>query len=182
MTDNNTSVQLMNNAAIDAALQSIAEAILRRHEDTSRLAVVGIQRRGVFLASRLKSILDKKLGCSIPEGMLDINLYRDDWTTLGPRAVVGRTLLNFDIAGKDLVLVDDVLFTGRTIRAALEGLASFGRPRKVELAVLIDRGHRELPIHADYTGQSVTTRRDDRVDVMLTELDGRDEVLHRSTK
>lgn len=171
------SARIMDGNELASALARLAGELLKRYADCRKLAVVGIQRRGVFLASRLKTLLDKELGRNVPEGVLDINLYRDDWTTLGPRAVIGRSMLNFDVNDSELVLVDDVLFTGRTIRAALEALADFGRPRKVELLALVDRGHRELPIHADYIGKTIHTEHDERVDVMLSELDGRDEVL-----
>ena len=171
------STRIMDGNELVSTLARLAQELLKRHNNCRKLAIVGIQRRGVFLASRLKALLDKELGSKVSEGGLDINLYRDDWTTLGPRAVVGRTMLDFDVNDSELVLVDDVLFTGRTIRAALEALADFGRPRKVELLVLVDRGHRELPIHADYIGKTIQTERDERVDVMLSELDGRDEIL-----
>lgn len=169
--------QIMNSAELQECIDAMAKELVKRHPGGDGLAIVGIQRRGVFIASRLQKCLAEILGKSIPQGMLDINLYRDDWTTLGPRAVVGKTSIDFDISDKNLVLVDDVLFTGRTIRAALEGLAAFGRPRKVELLVLIDRGHRELPIQADIIGKSISTKRTDRVDVLMLEQDGQDGVF-----
>lgn len=180
MSNDNT-VQIMDAKAFADTLDSLAGKLLNRPQGNDNLALVGIQRRGVFLASRLAGILSGKLGAPIPQGVLDINLYRDDWTTLGPRAVVGVSNIPFDLAGRDLVLVDDVLFTGRTIRAALEALADFGRPRKVELMALVDRGHRELPIHADYVGLALDTERADTVDVLVSELDGKDAVYLRKS-
>ena len=170
-------MQLMNAQEMNNTLEALAGQLLARHGDCRRLALIGIQRRGVHLAARLAARLENSLGREVPQGILDISLYRDDWTMRGPSAVVGQTRLTFDVQGMDLLLVDDVLFTGRTIRAALEALADFGRPRKVELLALIDRGHRELPIQADYIGKSVPTERGDHVDVLVAELDGRDEVL-----
>lgn len=170
---------IMDEKAVAQKLELLAGEILSRHPGGKNLCLVGIQRRGVFLAGRLGEILQSRLGRSIPSGTLDINLYRDDWTTLGPRAVVGQSLLNFDVNGQDLVLVDDVLYTGRTIRAALEALADFGRPRRIELLVLVDRGHRELPIQADYVGLKLDTERAEQVDVLMSELDGEDKVVLR---
>ncbi len=164
---------------ISACLENLADSILKKHTDTNKLALIGIQRRGVYLAYRLNVILQQRLGRHVPDGILDINLYRDDWTTLGASAVVGRTALDFDVNGMDIVLVDDVLYTGRTIRSAMEALVDFGRPRKVELLVLVDRGHRELPIHADYVGFTVNTASNERVDVLLSELDGEDKAVLR---
>lgn len=179
MTDTSNSRLVMDEQAMTARLESLADEILARHSGGENLGLIGIQRRGVFLSQRLGAILQKRLGRDIPYGILDINLYRDDWTTLGPRAVVGRSLLNFDITDKELVLVDDVLYTGRTIRAAMEALADFGRPRKMELLALVDRGHRELPIQADYIGLKLDTTREERVDVLMSELDGEDKVIVR---
>lgn len=180
MTDSNNNPRLiLDEKAIAGKLEALADEIIARHPGGEDLGLIGIQRRGVFLAQRLGVILQNRLGRSLPDGILDINLYRDDWTTLGPRAMVGRSLLNFDINDQQLILVDDVLYTGRTIRAALEALADFGRPRKMELLVLVDRGHRELPIQADYTGLKLETARDERVDVLLSELDGQDKVVLR---
>ncbi len=170
---------LMDSAALDAALDELSEQILTRHGDCERLALIGIQRRGVYLADRLARRLRTRLGHPLPTGVLDITLYRDDWTTLTNKPTVGPTMLPFDVQGKNLLLVDDVLFTGRTIRAALEALADFGRPRKVELLVLVDRGHRELPIHPDYTGLKIDTARKEHIDVLLTECDQENSVILR---
>jgi pyrimidine operon attenuation protein / uracil phosphoribosyltransferase len=129
------------------------------------------------LARRLQEKVRAIEGKDLPLGVLDINLYRDDITTVGPSAILKETIIHFPIDERQVILVDDVLFTGRTIRAALDGLMDFGRPRSIELAVLIDRGHRELPIRADYVGKNVPTSLDEMVQVLLKEEDGRDEVL-----
>lgn len=170
---------IMDKKELAERLESLADSILCRHPGGKDIGLIGIQRRGVFLAQRLGDILRNRLGRKVPDGVLDINLYRDDWTTLGPRAVVGQSLLNFDITGQKLILVDDVLYTGRTVRAALEALADFGRPNKIELLVLVDRGHRELPIQGDYVGLSLETSPEEQVDVLLAELDGDDKVFLR---
>ena len=153
-------------------LDALAERLLERHGKCRELALIGVQRRGVNIAEELRGRMSRALGESVLAGSLDITLYRDDWTTKGPKPSVGETRIRFDVEGKTLVLVDDVLYTGRTIRAALEALTDFGRPSKVELLVLVDRGHRELPIHADYVGVSCPTNKGDRVDVLVRELDG----------
>lgn len=167
---------LMNAEEIARTLDRLAYQIIEKRGGSTDLALVGIQRRGADLANRLAEILKNRLQREIPCGALDITLYRDDWTSVGVRPTVGPTNIPFAIQGRDLVLVDDVLFTTRTVRAAMEALLDFGRPRRVELLVLIDRGHHELPIHADYIGRSVNTARDERVDVLLEERDGHDEV------
>lgn len=167
---------LMNAEEMTRTLERLAFQILEKRGDSPDLALVGIQRRGVDIAARLAAVLKEKLKREVPCGALDITLYRDDWTSEGLRPTVGPTNIPFPIQGRDLVLVDDVLFTTRTVRAALEALLDFGRPRRVELLVLVDRGHHELPIHADYIGRSVNTARDERVDVLLSERDGTDEV------
>ena len=163
---------LMSDQDMERVLDSLADAVMERHKDCRNLALVGIQRRGVTIAEALRARLSEKLGAPILSGSLDITLYRDDWTTTGPKPSVGETRIRFDVEGKTLVLVDDVLYTGRTIRAALEALTDFGRPSKVELLVLVDRGHRELPIHADYVGMHCPTDKKDRVDVLVREIDG----------
>jgi pyrimidine operon attenuation protein/uracil phosphoribosyltransferase len=141
------------------------------------LIVVGIQRRGVQLADRIVKMIEGGEGVAVPQGSLDITLYRDDLQTIGPRPVVGPTYLPWDLDDKHVVIVDDVLYTGRTVRAALDELADFGRPASISLAVLIDRGGRELPIHADVVGKKVTVADGERVDVMVAELDERTEVV-----
>lgn len=154
----------------------MADEILERNDGVDGLMLVGIQRRGVQIAERLAQVIKQREGADVPLGALDITLYRDDLQTIGPRPVVGQTHLPKDLDGQVVVIVDDVLFTGRTIRAALDELADFGRPARIMLAVLVDRGGRELPIHADVVGQTVTVQPGGRVDVCVPQLDGRDEV------
>lgn len=175
-------ISILDAKDMAGALGQLTDALLARHGDCSRLALVGIQRRGVNIAGRLSDLLEKKLGAPVLCGSLDITLYRDDWTTKVSRPTVGETRIRFDVQGKTLVLVDDVLFTGRTIRAALEALADFGRPGKVELLVLVDRGHRELPIHPDYVGLELETARNDRVDVRVAAIDGEEGVFLMSAR
>ena len=163
---------LMSAEDMARALDSLAGRLLERHGACRNLALIGIQRRGVSIAEELHGRMEQKLGEPVLAGSLDITLYRDDWTTKGPKPSVGETRIRFDVEGKTLVLVDDVLYTGRTIRAALEALTDFGRPSKVELLVLVDRGHRELPIHADYVGVTCPTEKEDRVDVLVRGIDG----------
>src|SRR5262245_57910179 len=169
----------MDRAAMERALKRIAHEILERHHGLEDLALVGIRTRGVPLAHRIQRLIAGIEGRSVPVGILDITLYRDDLTTIGPQPVLKETRIPFPIDERRIVLVDDVLYTGRTIRAALDGLVDFGRPRGIQLAVLVDRGLRELPIHADYVGKTVTTCQDEEVAVMLREVDGRDEVVVR---
>jgi pyrimidine operon attenuation protein/uracil phosphoribosyltransferase len=170
-------VSVMDAQKIDRSLTRIAHEILEHHRDVQDLVLVGIRTRGVPLAQRLQEKVRGIEGHELPLGILDITLYRDDLTTVGPHAVLKETKIHFPIDGRKIILVDDVLFTGRTIRAALDGLIDFGRPRLIQLAVLVDRGHRELPIRADYVGKNVPTSLDEIVQVMLREDDGRDEVL-----
>ena len=159
---------------LGSTLERLAREVMDAHGDCAELAVIGIQRRGVDLATRLKAIVDKRLKRDIPAGQLDINLYRDDWTSLELQPLINQTDIPFSVDGRDILLVDDVLFTGRTVRAGLEAILDFGRPRRVELLVLVDRGHRELPIQADYVGKKVTTLRGEHVNVYLRERDGKD--------
>lgn len=167
--------QLLDERAIARALVRMASEIVERCGGTDHLVLVGIQRRGVELALRLKRLIDSVEHSSVPCGKLDITLYRDDLQMIGPRPVVGETVLP-DLDGKSVVIVDDVLYTGRTVRAALDEVTDFGRPRKVLLCVLVDRGGRELPIQADVIGTTVSLTATDRVDVLVSELDGRDTV------
>ena len=163
--------------AMNRTLRRIADEIAELYGNLDRLVLVGIQRRGVQLADRLaKTIMDRE-GVEIPRGALDITLYRDDLQTVGPRPVVGPTDLPWNLDGKHVVIVDDVLYTGRTVRAALDELADFGRPARIGLAVLVDRGGRELPIHADIVGKKIDTPPRGRVDVLIEELDGEDAVV-----
>ena len=158
-------------------LSRIAHEILERHPDVKRLALVGVRSRGVPLARRLARLVGEAAGAEPAVGALDIALYRDDFTSLAAQPITKGSDILFSIDGRTLVLVDDVLFTGRTVRAALDQLIDFGRPARIELAVLVDRGHRELPIRADYVGRSLSTSRDEAVQVRVREEDGKDEVV-----
>src|SRR4051812_27331402 len=158
------------------AVSRIAHEIVERERDLSTLAVVGIRSRGDILATRLVDAIAMHENTKVPRGSLDITLYRDDLTRIGYAPVVHESALDFSVDGKVVVLVDDVLFTGRTIRAAMDALIDYGRPRAIRLAVLVDRGHRELPIRADFVGKNVPTKATDDVRVRLAESDGRDEV------
>lgn len=163
---------VMSEHEIGEALKRIADEIIARNPNRTRLAIVGIHTRGVALARRLAGLLEKAASVSVPVGVLDITLYRDDLDVTGHKPIVKGTDIHFKVNGSNIILVDDVLFTGRTIRAALDELVDFGRPASIQLAVLIDRGHRELPIQADYTGKRVTTTRNEVVRVRLRETDG----------
>jgi pyrimidine operon attenuation protein/uracil phosphoribosyltransferase len=162
---------------MDRTLRRMADEILELNDGTDGLILVGIQRRGVQLADRIARLIEDREGVAALRGALDITLYRDDLQTVGPRPVVGPTDIPGDMDGARVVIVDDVLYTGRTVRAALDELADFGRPARIALAVLVDRGGRELPIHADVVGKRVDLRSDQRVDVLVAELDGRDAVI-----
>ncbi len=155
----------------------MASEIVERCQGVEGVILVGIQRRGVELAQRLAVLLERHEGHPIPQGKLDITLYRDDLQSIGPRPLVGETSLPREIDGHTVVIVDDVLYTGRTIRAALDELADFGRPRRILLCVLVDRGGRELPIQADIVGLTIGTVPGDRVDVLVEERDGEDAVM-----
>jgi pyrimidine operon attenuation protein/uracil phosphoribosyltransferase len=161
---------------IDRILSRMAHEILEKRRGAENLVLIGIRTGGVFLADRLKAKILAIEGADIPRGDLDITLYRDDWTRIGHQPVVQKTDLPFSLDGKQVVLVDDVLFTGRTVRAAMDALIDFGRPDRIELAVLVDRGHRELPIQANYVGKHIETIHDTMVNVYLKEKAGRDEV------
>src|SRR4026209_2236322 len=171
--------QVMDADRMSRALTRIAHEILERNRGTSDLALVGIRTRGVPLARRLAHILRDINHEEVPTGALDITLYRDDLMrhAVGPQPVVRRTEIPFSIDDKKILLVDDVLYTGRTIRAALDALIDFGRPRAIQLVVLVDRGHRELPIKADYVGKKPRTHSEKAVQVRLQEIDGADEVV-----
>ncbi len=169
--------KLMDQEAVRRALMRIAHEILEKNKGTQGLCLVGIRTRGVTLARRINECLEKIEGHKVPMGVLDITLYRDD-VTLHAQPIVHETQINFDITDKRIVLVDDVLYSGRTIRAALDALVDFGRPQSIQLAVLVDRGHRELPIRADYVGKNIPTAITQNVKVVLSEDDqSQDEVV-----
>jgi pyrimidine operon attenuation protein/uracil phosphoribosyltransferase len=163
--------------AVARTLRRMADEIVELLSGTEGMVLVGIQRRGVELARELAQLIEEREGSRVPVGSLDITLYRDDLQTVGPRPVVGKTDLPWNLDGKRVVIVDDVLYTGRTVRAALDELADFGRPARIALAVLVDRGGRELPIHADVVGKKLDVPEDMRVDVLVKELDGEDAVV-----
>ena len=167
---------VLNARAVARTISRMADEILELNDGTDRLVLVGIQRRGVQIAERLADVIREREGVEIARGALDITLYRDDLQTVGPRPVVGKTVLPVPLDGKVVVIVDDVLYTGRTIRAALDELADFGRPARIGLAVLVDRGGRELPIQADVVGEKAPVEPKHRVEVFVSELDGRDAV------
>src|SRR5881296_65374 len=168
--------QVLDEAALDRALTRIAHEILEKNGGASDLAFVGLRTRGVTLAQRLAAKIAQIDGATLPVGTLDITLYRDDLDMRGA-PVVRATDIPFSIKGKTVVLVDDVLFTGRTIRAALDALIDLGRPRMIQLAILVDRGHRELPIRPDYVGKNLPTSRRETVAVRMREHDGEDRVV-----
>ncbi|MCF8095389.1 MAG: bifunctional pyr operon transcriptional regulator/uracil phosphoribosyltransferase PyrR [Desulfobacteraceae bacterium] len=161
---------------IEIMIDRMGREITESRRDIENLALVGIHTRGVYLARRLGEKIKKISSIQVPTGDMDINLYRDDWTGIGHQPEVRSTRIDFNVSRKQIILTDDVLYTGRTIRAALDAIIDFGRPLRIELAVLIDRNHRELPIQADYTGKFVETRREDVVNVLLAEYDGIDRV------
>ena len=167
----------MSASEIDRTLVRLAHEILEKTSELQRLAFVGIKRRGVPLAERLAAKIESLEALKIPVGILDINLYRDDLSTVSERPVVNAKQIDFSIVGKDIVLVDDVLYTGRTIRSALDALFDHGRPARVQLLVLIDRGHRELPIEARYIGRMVQTSDTEIIEVKFQEIDGTEKVL-----
>src|SRR5512138_2191535 len=162
---------LMTSAEMDLALARIAAQVVENLGAKDEFAIIGIRRRGVHLAGRLCAKIEAVLGRPVLSGILDITLYRDDLTTIGNRPMLRETSIDFDITNLTLILVDDVLYTGRTVRAALDGLVDLGRPRRVQLAVLVDRGHRELPIQADYVGKYVQTTDAEIIKVMLKDYD-----------
>ena len=169
--------QLLSGSEIERTLVRLAHEIVEKNNGVANLGLVGIMRRGVPLAERLAKILGRIEKTEVPVGTLDITLYRDDLSTVGSRPEVKKSKMEFDIQDKDIVLVDDVLYTGRTTRAALDALFDHGRPRRIQLCVLIDRGHRELPIEAGFVGRKIQTRADESIEVKLHESDGTDKVL-----
>ena len=168
---------LLEKKDIDRVISRMTHEILEVHKGIEKLTLVGIQTRGVYLAKRIQSKINEIEGVEILTGDIDITLYRDDWTRISHHPVVQDTDIFFSVDGKQIILVDDVLFTGRTIRAAMDAVIDFGRPDCIELAVLVDRGHRELPIQANYVGKQVETDRSVTVNVLLSEHDGKDRVV-----
>jgi pyrimidine operon attenuation protein/uracil phosphoribosyltransferase len=169
--------RIMDENAINRALKRISHEIIEKNKGVDNLAIIGIRRRGVPLAKRLADYIYSIEGEEIPVGILDITLYRDDLSSLAPSPVVHKTEIPFNITDMNLVLVDDVIYTGRTVRAALDALADLGREKKIQLAVLVDWGHRELPIRPDFVGKNVPTSREEIVEVRLDEVDGENCVL-----
>ena len=169
--------QLMSASEIDRTLVRLAHEVLERAQDPDKLVFIGIRRRGVPLAQRLSQKIEVLERRKVPVGVLDINLYRDDLSTVSHQPVLNATDIPFSVVGKDVILMDDVLYTGRTIRAALDALFDHGRPARVQLLVLIDRGHRELPIEAQYIGRMVQTSDIEIIEVKFQEIDGMEKVL-----
>jgi pyrimidine operon attenuation protein/uracil phosphoribosyltransferase len=172
-------VKIMDARIMERTLRRIAHEILERNKAIENLALVGIRTRGVPLAKRLAEKIKKIEKEEIDVGILDINLYRDDWSMISDHPVLRKTEIPFQIDDKKIVLVDDVLYTGRTIRAALDALVDLGRPKIIQLAVLVDRGHRELPIRADFVGKNIPTSLQEFVEVRIKEIDGIDEIIIR---
>ncbi|MDD4171522.1 MAG: bifunctional pyr operon transcriptional regulator/uracil phosphoribosyltransferase PyrR [Syntrophomonas sp.] len=168
---------IMDEIAIKRALTRIAHEIIERNKGVENVALIGIRRRGGPLAVRLAERITEIEGVKVPVGILDITLYRDDLTTLASQPQVHRTEVFFNINDMNIVLVDDVMYTGRTVRAAMDALIDLGRPRSIQLAVLVDRGHRELPVRADFIGKNVPTSRTEVVSVLVKEIDDREEVV-----
>ena len=162
---------------IARAVTRISHEILERNKGSKDLAIIGIRTRGYVLAERIVEEISQIDGARLPVGALDITLYRDDLSVISEQPVIHKTEIDFDIEGKMIILVDDVLYTGRTIRCALDALIDFGRPRSIQLAILVDRGHRELPIRADYVGKNLPTSQKELVQVKLEEIDGEDIVF-----
>jgi len=168
--------QIMDKDQMERSLQRMAHEIIEQNRGLEKIRLVGIRSRGVPLAERLSSYLKLISNQEVPVGILDITLYRDDLSTISHQPVIKGSAVDFDIEDAVVVLVDDVLYTGRTVRAAIEALMDFGRPKQIQLAVLIDRGHRELPIKADYVGKNVPTSKEEIIKVSLEEIDGEDSV------
>jgi len=168
---------VLNREGIREALDRITEQILKDYAEPERLVLIGIRTGGAFLAHRLRDLLKTGRGMVVPTGALDITLYRDDWTRINHKPIIGKTEVPVGLDDKDIILVDDVLYTGRTVRAAMDALIDFGRPRRISLAVLVDRGGRELPICADYSGVRLEIGAGERVNVYLKEGGGNDQVV-----
>lgn len=177
MTNGREKIKIMDKSAMKRAVQRIGYEIIERNKGTENIVLIGIQRRGVPLAERIALHIGKIENTTIRVGRLDITFYRDDLTLLAEHPVVNGTDIPFSISQKDVVLVDDVLFTGRTARAALEALMEVGRPRTIQFAVLIDRGHREVPLHADYIGKNVPTSKREQIAVLIAPFDDEEGVV-----
>lgn len=173
---------VMDEIQIGRALMRISHEILERNSGAQNIVIIGIRKRGDSLAKRIKEQIKDIESVDIPFGVLDITLYRDDFTTIDYKPIVGKTEIPFDVTGKIVVLIDDVLYTGRTVRAALDAIVDFGRPKEIQLAVLVDRGHRELPIRPDYIGKNVPTSENELVEVRVKEVDGEDRVILKEVK
>jgi pyrimidine operon attenuation protein/uracil phosphoribosyltransferase len=169
-------VLVMDAKAVERALIRVAHEIIEKNKGAEDVAVIGIKTRGAYLAERIARLIEQIEKVKVPVGLMDITLYRDDIQSKLEQPVIQKTEILFDVVEKVIVLVDDVLFTGRTIRAALDQVIDFGRPKNIQLAVLVDRGHRELPIRADYVGKNIPTAKDDQVEVKITEVDKEDSV------
>lgn len=169
--------KVMDSRKIKRAIHRMTTEIIERNRNLKNVVIVGIRTRGIYLGKRISNLIKEMEKIDIPVGVLDITLYRDDFSELEAQNIVKKTEINFSIEKKDVLLVDDVLFTGRTIRAAMDSLIDLGRPKTIQLLVLIDRGHRELPIRADYVGKFLPTSRRELVQVKLKEIDSNDEAL-----
>jgi pyrimidine operon attenuation protein/uracil phosphoribosyltransferase len=169
--------RLLSASEIERTLVRLAHEIVERNNGASNLGLVGIKRRGVPLAQRISKLIETIEKAPVETGVLDISFYRDDLSTAGPRPIVEKADIGFDVNGRDIILMDDVLYTGRTIRAALDALFDHGRPKSVQLLVLIDRGHRELPIEARFIGRTVPTSRREIIEVKLREIDNDEQVI-----
>ena len=168
---------VMDSLSIDRSTARMAHEILERNKETEDLVLIGIQTRGIILAQRLQKAIQDIAKVKLPFGILDINLYRDDLGIASGQPIIRKTEINFPIDNKTVVLVDDVLYTGRTVRCAFDALIDFGRPKRIQLAVLVDRGHRELPIRADFVGKNIPTSEDEIVHVRFLDTDSKDEVV-----
>jgi len=172
---------ILDKKGIADTISALCEQIIKKNGETLKdLVIIGIRIRGDYIAQRMVKLIKSMCDIDVPLGMLDITLYRDDLTTVSTQPIIHSTEISFDLTEKKVVLVDDVLYTGRTIRAAMDALVDFGRPKNIQLAVLIDRGHRELPIQADYTGKIFETKQKEIIGVRLQESDGKDEVVVNS--
>ncbi|PIQ86056.1 MAG: bifunctional pyr operon transcriptional regulator/uracil phosphoribosyltransferase [Candidatus Omnitrophica bacterium CG11_big_fil_rev_8_21_14_0_20_45_26] len=173
---------VLNADEVKKAITRISHEIYERHHDLKRLALIGIRTGGAILAKRFQAQIETMTGQKIPLGLLDITLYRDDLSEVGPQPDIGKTEIDFDVSGKTIILIDDVLYTGRTIRSALDAIIDFGRPTCIQLAVFVDRGHREFPIKPDFVGKNIPTAPEEQVVVKLQETDKIDEVVVMTQK